>query len=725
MSRHSIRVSVLPAISALAVMLVAATVDPSGNWARLHALPLEARQRLVENLQKFDLRYSPDQQRGLRDLDRRINELDSTQKAQYLATAHRYHNWLDSLPEKKQDDLKEKPPAERMELIKKLVKDFPVRQASTARFLQFVDVGDFSPFELAAIYQVWQTLPAADRQQVERMQPGPRRKRFFTKEGMKKMAAEFDRQGFDEAKWVRDLEAFAENQKIAFFLLELKAGEDGRPHEVLRRQAINFHYLLENYRPKPVDPDDLDEFLTSFPPWLRSRFDHHSPDEARRRLTVVYRLVFPPGREIKQASRPASPPAGARTSPAPAPRHAEPWRQGSVRGGQLSLLTTATRRVGRIFVEAEDVRWMRQALLEAARGLGSVEPNPMVGAVVVRDHQLVGTGHHERFGGPHAEVNALGDAGERARGATLYVTLEPCCHFGKTPPCTDAILSAGIARVVVAMGDPFPRVDGRGLSMLEAKGLHVVTGCEAGAARVLNEPYLKRTITGRPFVIAKWAMTLDGKTAAASGDSRWISSEQSRALVHELRGRMDAIVVGIGTVESDDPLLTARPPGPRVPARLVFDSAGRLPLSSRLAQTAREVPVVVATTEQASHVRGDQLSRLGCDVIRFPGSGRVPIEPLLDELGRRGMTNVLVEGGGRVLGSFFDDGQVDAVDVYIAPILEGGDHARTGVRGRGVNLMRDASRLRHIELSQIGGDFRVCGRLPQTWRTRAGLIDDE
>jgi diaminohydroxyphosphoribosylaminopyrimidine deaminase / 5-amino-6-(5-phosphoribosylamino)uracil reductase len=381
--------------------------------------------------------------------------------------------------------------------------------------------------------------------------------------------------------------------------------------------------------------------------------------------------------------------------------------------------------VGRIFAEIEDVQWMRLALLEAAKGLGSVEPNPMVGAVVVRDNQLVGAGYHKRFGGPHAEVNALNDAGERARGATLYVTLEPCCHFGKTPPCTDAILAAGIARVVVAMRDPFAKVDGRGLSALGARGLQVETGCEAVAARVLNAPYLKRVITGMPFVTAKWAMTLDGKTAAGSGDSRWISSDQSRTLVHELRGRMDAIVVGIATVESDDPLLTARPPGPRTPARVVLDSAGRLPLSSRLAQTARDVLVIVATTERADLLKRDQLSELGCEVVSFPGCRRVPVGPLLDELGRRGMTNVLVEGGGQVLGSFLDEGQVDAVDVFIAPILEGGDHARTGVRGRGLNLMRDAARLQCVEFSQVGGDTRVRGCLPQAWCLRAGLTEDE
>jgi diaminohydroxyphosphoribosylaminopyrimidine deaminase / 5-amino-6-(5-phosphoribosylamino)uracil reductase len=374
--------------------------------------------------------------------------------------------------------------------------------------------------------------------------------------------------------------------------------------------------------------------------------------------------------------------------------------------------------------ENEDVRWMQFALLEAARGLGSVEPNPLVGAVVVYEHQLVGAGHHERFGGPHAEVVALERAGPAARGATLYVTLEPCCHFGKTPPCTEAILAAGITRVVAAMPDPYPEVNGGGLAALEARGLLVEIGCEADAARLLNAPYLKRVITGIPFVTAKWAMTLDGKTAAATGDSRWISSEFSRTLVHELRGRMDAIVVGIGTVEVDDPLLTARPPGPRSAARVVLDSSARLPPSSRLVQTSRETPVIVAVTQCSTAQTRDQLARLGCEVMLFPGRGQVPIAELLIELGLRGMTNVLVEGGGKVLGSFLDAGQVDAVDVYIAPALEGGDHARTAVRGRGVRLMREASRLRQLEVSQASGDVRVKGYLPQPWRSGARLPEE-
>jgi diaminohydroxyphosphoribosylaminopyrimidine deaminase / 5-amino-6-(5-phosphoribosylamino)uracil reductase len=379
--------------------------------------------------------------------------------------------------------------------------------------------------------------------------------------------------------------------------------------------------------------------------------------------------------------------------------------------------------VGQAFAPNDDAEWMRLALLEAAAGLGYVEPNPLVGAIVVRNGTLAGAGHHERFGGPHAEVLALAAAGDRAKDATLYVTLEPCCHFGKTPPCTDAIIAAGVSRVVVAMPDPYPEVNGKGLSVLRDAGIQVDVGCNAQPARALNAPYLKRVITGLPFVTAKWAMTLDGKTAAASGDSRWISSEESRRTVHDLRARMDAVIVGIGTAEADDPLLTARVPAPpRRAARIVLDSTCRLPVASRLAQTARESPVLIAVTDRANPAHAVRLADLGCEILAFPAPASVPIDVLLAELGRRGMTNVLVEGGGRVAGSFFDAGHVDAVDVFVAPIVEGGDHARTPIRGRGHTLMRDAIRLARVEVSQTGGDSRVRGYLVRLWWHEAGLV---
>jgi diaminohydroxyphosphoribosylaminopyrimidine deaminase/5-amino-6-(5-phosphoribosylamino)uracil reductase len=336
---------------------------------------------------------------------------------------------------------------------------------------------------------------------------------------------------------------------------------------------------------------------------------------------------------------------------------------------------------------------MRRALAEAIRGQGTVEPNPMVGAVVVRDGQVLASGYHTRFGAAHAEVEALARAGDAARGSTLYVTLEPCCHLGKTPPCTDAILQAGVTHVVAAMRDPFPQVAGGGLARLRDAGVKVEVGIEANAARRLNAPYLKRLATGRPYVTAKWAMTLDGKTATASGDSQWISNPRSRSLVHELRGRMDAIVIGIGTALADDPQLTARPPGPRTAARVVLDSAARLPVDGRLARTASEIPVWIAVTEKAPEPKRTALAALGCELLAFPGTGSIPVLALLDELGRRGVTNLLVEGGGQVLGAFVNAGQVDAIDLFLAPILIGGTPVFSPAHGVGHPRIRDGMRL--------------------------------
>jgi diaminohydroxyphosphoribosylaminopyrimidine deaminase/5-amino-6-(5-phosphoribosylamino)uracil reductase len=372
-----------------------------------------------------------------------------------------------------------------------------------------------------------------------------------------------------------------------------------------------------------------------------------------------------------------------------------------------------------------DRSWMARALAEAERGRGFVEPNPMVGAVVVRDSRIVGVGHHERFGGPHAEVIALARAGGLSEGATLYVTLEPCCHHGKTPPCTDAVLRAGVSRVVAAMRDPFPKVDGGGVSRLKAAGVEVEMGLMAVEARRLNGPYLKRLATGLPYVTAKWAMTLDGKTASTSGDSRWISGPRSRALVHEVRGRMDAIVAGIGTVLADDPMLNARPPGPRVAARVILDGSARLPTESQLARTARDIPVWVAATDRAPKARLGPLEALGCVVLPFPGEGPVPIVELLEELGRRGVTNLLVEGGGTVLGAFLDAREVDEVDVFLAPTVEGGSHGFSPARGLGRASMAEAIRLDRHEVSLVDGDVRVRGTLPGAWRSAIALDDPQ
>jgi diaminohydroxyphosphoribosylaminopyrimidine deaminase/5-amino-6-(5-phosphoribosylamino)uracil reductase len=323
---------------------------------------------------------------------------------------------------------------------------------------------------------------------------------------------------------------------------------------------------------------------------------------------------------------------------------------------------------------AAETAAMRRALDVARRGEGRVEPNPMVGAVVLgSDETVLAEGWHDRFGGPHAEAAALAAAGDRARGGTLVVTLEPCCHHGKTPPCTDAILAAGIARVVVAAGDPFPAVAGGGIAALRAAGIDVATGLLEHEARRLTAPYRKLVTTGLPWVIAKWAATRDGRLAMPSGGDRWISSPESRALVHSLRARVDAIAVGSGTALADDPLLTARPPGPRPLLRVVLDGRARLPLDGRLVRTARESPLLVAVGAAAPAERIAALEAAGCEVWRADGEQPVDrLRGLLAELGRRRVTNLLVEGGPAVFATLFAAGLADEVWEFVSPRDAGG-----------------------------------------------------
>lgn len=364
-----------------------------------------------------------------------------------------------------------------------------------------------------------------------------------------------------------------------------------------------------------------------------------------------------------------------------------------------------------------DCRHMRRALQLAERGRGAVEPNPMVGCVLARGQQVLGEGWHAQFGGPHAEVVALQAAGAAAAGATLYVTLEPCCHQGKTPPCTGAVIAAGVQRVVVGHRDPFPAVAGGGLAQLAAAGLDVAEGLLADEAARLNAPYLKLVTQARPWVIAKWAMTLDGKLAARTGHSQWISGTASREAVHRLRGRMDAIVVGRHTVEQDDPQLTARPPGPRTALRVVLDSIALLPRDCRLVRTARQTPVLVAVGPAAAPERCQALRAAGCEVWAGDQPDRDQrLLQLLDELGRRRLTNVLVEGGGHVLGSFFDAAAVDEVHVFLAAKLVGGQTAPTPLGGAGLARMSDAWSLEAPAVERLGEDVYVHGRLQRAVR---------
>jgi len=359
-----------------------------------------------------------------------------------------------------------------------------------------------------------------------------------------------------------------------------------------------------------------------------------------------------------------------------------------------------------------DRRHMQRALELAIQGQGYVEPNPMVGCVIAQGVQVVGEGWHRRFGGPHAEVEALGIAGPQAAGATMVVTLEPCCHHGKTPPCTEAIVAAGVRRVVVAQQDPFPEVSGRGLAALRAAGIELEVGVLEAEARRLVAPYRKLLATGRPWVIAKWAMSLDGRTATRTGSSRWISNEASRQIVHGLRGRVDAIIVGRQTARVDDPLLTARPPGPRVALRVVVDSRASLSSGSQLVRTARQTPVLVAASPTASPADRQRLAGAGCEVLVCHGDSHAErLTWLLEELGRRRHTNVLVEGGGQLLGGLLEGRQIDEVHVFVAPKLVGGELARSPIEGEGIAAMSDAMALDSPEWRQLGGDLYFTGRI--------------
>jgi hypothetical protein len=327
--RPRVRFWGLPLISAVATILIAATVDPERNEARLRALPPNERQRLDENLRKFDLLYTADQQRSLRDLDRRINEIEPTRQPEYLAALHRYHNWLNLLPETKQEELKTTLPAERMALVKKFLSDHPAPKAVSAQFLRFIDVGEVTPFELAAIYKIWVTLKPDERSQVEKVPRGPRRHESLFNLGKEhNLPREIKPDDFDEERWAGELEAFAKKNRPALLLDEMKHTQAARRHEILRRQMINYHYLEKGHHPKGVTPERLAEFLALFPPWLQSSFDHYPPDEARRRLTIVYRLAFPPPSEIQPTGRAAAGPTA----------HA-PTKPGASRGKQKTTST--------------------------------------------------------------------------------------------------------------------------------------------------------------------------------------------------------------------------------------------------------------------------------------------------------------------------------------------------------------------------------------------------
>lgn len=362
-----------------------------------------------------------------------------------------------------------------------------------------------------------------------------------------------------------------------------------------------------------------------------------------------------------------------------------------------------------------DHRHLARAIELAEQGRGRVSPNPLVGAVVTAEEQAVGEGFHRELGAPHAEVDAIRSAGRDLHGATLYVSLEPCCHHGRTAPCTDAIREAGIARVVVASDDPSEHASGRGLGVLRDDGIEVVVadGELASRARLLNQPFRKHARTGRPWVLFKSAMTLDGKVATSGGDSKWISGEESRFRAHHWRAECDAVAVGIGTALADDPLLTARVKGvKRQPRRIVFDSLARLPLKSQLVRDARRIPLTVVVSRAAPRTATDALETHGVEVIVAPGENEpARVCSALDQLGAAGIGSILLEGGPHLAGAFLDAGEIDEVRLFLAPLVLGGRKARDPLEGEGVDAIADAVRALTLECERVGEDLLVSARM--------------
>jgi len=364
-----------------------------------------------------------------------------------------------------------------------------------------------------------------------------------------------------------------------------------------------------------------------------------------------------------------------------------------------------------------DQKHLLRALELAGQARGRTSPNPLVGAVVVKNGRPIGEGFHEQAGHPHAERVALAACEEDPAGATMYVSLEPCCHEGRTPPCTDAILAAKLARLVVASDDPTPKASGRGLGILRDEGIDVdvVDGDVAARARLLNQPFRKHALSGRPHVVYKVAMTLDGKVGTAAGDSKWISNEASRARAHRWRAEVDAVVVGIHTAMADDPLLTSRVDAvPRQPARVVFDSEASLRLDSQLVASLDQAPLIVVCSRAAKRTAVSALEAAGVDVIVAVGQNEpARLAAALDDLGARGMQSLLLEGGPHLAGAFLEAGEIDETRMFIAPLMAGGREARTAVEGIGIEQIASVPRALHVEVERLEDDVLVIARLKE------------
>jgi len=368
--------------------------------------------------------------------------------------------------------------------------------------------------------------------------------------------------------------------------------------------------------------------------------------------------------------------------------------------------------------------FMARALKLAELGRGQTSPNPLVGAVVVKNGEIVGEGYHQKAGLPHAEINALREAGERARDAVLYVTLEPCCHYGRTPPCTKAIIEAGIREVIVGVTDPNPQVAGKGIRILQESGIRVQLGVLEEEARRQNEAFFKYIRTKLPFVTLKAAVSLDGKIATVSGDSKWITGEKARQLVHRLRAESDAVLTGIGTVLADDPLLNVRLPGykGRQPVRVVVDSSLRIPEESQLVQTAAQIPTAVAVIKgNYSREKRARLEAVGVEVWELPASeGRVDLKSLLGLLGQKEIMNLLVEGGSSLNAALMEGGLVDKYIIFQAPLLIGGSKAPGVFGGKGFSRIKDCLRLSPVFTERVGGDMMITAY--SEWRSEGSSM---
>ncbi len=358
-------------------------------------------------------------------------------------------------------------------------------------------------------------------------------------------------------------------------------------------------------------------------------------------------------------------------------------------------------------------KYMKRAVELARRGMGHVNPNPLVGAVIVGDGQVLGEGWHERYGGLHAERNAIAHAkaaGHVLAGSTIYVTLEPCCHYGKTPPCTEAILEEGIAEVVVGSDDPNPLVAGKGIKQLRDHGVRVITHVLREECDALNEIFFHYIKTGRPFVAMKYAMTLDGKIACHTGDSKWVTGEEARAHVQTLRNQYCGIMAGIGTVLADDPMLNCRIEGGRDPVRIICDDHLRIPIDSKLAETAKDQPLIVACLTDADAEKEKALADRGVQVLRIDGKDTLDLNVLMERLGEKNLDGILLEGGGTLNESALKAGIVSKVYCYIAPKMFGGAGAKTPVEGAGVAAAKDAWQFERTDMSVLGEDLLLTYR---------------